>query len=113
MSEEPGVDAVFAQVAEIRRQTHPPAVDADTETHEGSRPLQGWFNFEGRCMVCGLKVLPRVGSPFWEHIEEHRKDGYIERSRGAGERFYLYRQVKAHPAGFPGILLPQWMQWTR
>jgi len=58
-------------------------------------------------------VALRIGSPYWDHIEEHRKEGIIERSRGAGGRFYLYEQVKAHPVGFPGILLPKEMEWSK
>lgn len=83
---------------------------SDTE----GQPIQGMFNFEGRCLVCGTKVMPpmRDGSPFSAHIEQHRQDGYVERL-GEGRGSYRYRQVRAHPAGFPGILLPKELEWTK
>jgi hypothetical protein len=64
--------------------------------------LKEWFSFEGRCLVCGFKVPFRVGDPFGDHMGKHREEGIIERTRAPASRFYLYRQVKPHPLGFPG-----------
>jgi hypothetical protein len=85
-----------------------------TEQRATLKPVQEWFTFEGRCMVCGTKI----GRPnqddnglcgaHYLHLDVHCRDGHMEKT-GAK----LYEQVKAHPVGFPGILLPKEMEWTR
>lgn len=78
----------------------------------GFKPLEGWFTFENRCLVCGAKV----GGPFnnrWDHINAHIKEGcMVARQRGE-QKIFDYQQVRAHPAGFPGILLPKELEWSK
>lgn len=75
------------------------------------KPLHGWFTFENRCMVCGVKFAMERGRPaghfLHPHLQEHCDDGVLKK----WGRFY--EQIKAHPVGFPGILLPREMEWSR
>ena len=67
-----------------------------------------WFTFENRCMVCGEKFPGRVtAAGSVHHLEVHCEEGILKKW---GK---FYEQVKAHPVGFPGILLPVEMQWTK
>lgn len=86
--------------------TNPDSAPAPTE---GYKPFREWFTYEGRCLVCGRKLDLR-GADLRGHLNRHCEEGVlVERGEG-GEQF---EQIKAHPLGFPGILLPKDPVWTR
>ena len=70
--------------------------------------IQGWFTFENRCMLCGKKFGKETHPEFLRpHLDLHCEEGVLKK----WGRFY--EQVKAHPVGFPGILLPVEMRRER
>lgn len=72
------------------------------------KPVKDWFTFENRCMVCGVKLTSDgTAAGCVHHLDIHCKEGVM---KNWGR---YYEQVKAHPVGFPGILLPRELQWSR
>ena len=73
-----------------------------------TKPLKDWFTFEARCLLCGTKCHPDIQDRHrQEHLETHVQEGVLVRH---GD---FYEQVKAHPVGFPGILLPKELEWSK
>jgi hypothetical protein len=70
------------------------------------KSVKDWFSFENRCLVCGAKNWVNDGLKTL-HLQAHVEDGTLVKEDGA------YRQVKPHPVGFPGILLPEWMNYPK
>ena len=70
------------------------------------RDPKDWFNYEGRCFVCGRNLHRAWGGGVSDHLRAHVADGYLE-ADGNGR----YRHVKPHEHGFPGIdvSLPFWV----
>ena len=79
------------------------------DAHGALKRAQEWFTFENRCMVCGMKfpALAATGYGAAHHLGTHCEEGVMKK----WGRFY--EQIKAHPVGFPGILLPKELQWSR
>ena len=69
------------------------------------RKPSDWFSYEGRCFVCGRKFIEGWNPNKVEHLQVHVMDGYLEEANG------MYRHVKPHEHGFPGInvSLPWWV----
>jgi hypothetical protein len=83
------------------------------------KPLKDWFTFENRCLVCGRKFFGgsmEHNALLSYHLLAHCDEGVMRRFRRRKptcHRIDLYEQVKAHPVGFPGILLPKEMEWSK
>lgn len=72
------------------------------------KKVSEWFTFENRCMVCGVKFARHDHIEHLRpHLDRHCEEGVLKKW---GK---FYEQVKAHPVGFPGILLPRELQWSR
>jgi|GEM_PF-5140458 hypothetical protein len=77
-------------------------------TEAKAKPLKDWFTFEYRCLVCGRKIgIDAFHTTLRNHLWNHCEDGVMEKIDHE-----MYRQVKADPVGFPGILLPKEMVWS-
>ncbi len=72
------------------------------------KPLKDWFTFENRCLVCGRRYHPGADDGHkMEHLGTHVQDGVLVKQGS------FYEQVKADPVGFPGILLPKELEWSK
>lgn len=63
------------------------------------RTVDSWFSFEGRCLLCGIKLdSHETHRGQLNHAQMHIREGYLNDE---------LEQTEPHPVGFPGSPLGQ------